>query len=164
MKKRVTFAVFVCFLLLTAPAFSNTITNVSAPPSPNAFEFSELVYVDFDFEVDVDSHIFVRPMYNGALTSYYMAHGSYGYDAGSSGSDTGWFTIWDGGQGPTYVDQIRVWITSADLSDTLFEHFESVDYVFGGPNPNAPVPEPTTMLLLSTGLVGLAGFRKKLKK
>jgi len=37
-----------------------------------------------------------------------------------------------------------------------------IDDVFIG--ETAPVPEPSTMLLVATGLIGLAGFRKKFKK
>ncbi len=38
-------------------------------------------------------------------------------------------------------------------------------FIYGDPlQPPEPVPEPTTMLLLASGLIGLAGFRRRFRK
>ena len=42
--------------------------------------------------------------------------------------------------------------------------FDDISLQVLGPAPSQQVPEPTTMLLLGSGLLGLWGFRKKLKR
>ncbi len=67
-----------------------------------------------------------------------------------------------------------VWRVSNPFGDmaisTLVFYAEGVtesgndsDYCFNHMNTTAPVPEPATMILLGSGLLGLAGFRRKMK-
>ena len=50
-------------------------------------------------------------------------------------------------------------ILGDDLGDPLFATLES-----GSVAVSTPIPEPTTIILLCSGLLGFAGFRKKFKK
>jgi hypothetical protein len=56
------------------------------------------------------------------------------------------------------LGNLPVGFTLADISNVSFQYGTSLN------EPNIPVPEPSTMLLLGSGLLGLWGFRKKFKK
>jgi hypothetical protein len=78
----------------------------------------------------------------------------------ASQSDTG-FSGW-GGPDNHYVATFD--ISAINLSNGAVFHNTvecGNDNLIG---QTAPVPEPSTMLLLGSGLIGLLGFRKKFKK
>ncbi len=82
------------------------------------------------------------------------------------GIDT-WFYWTDTPITVTWSSTPRAWAFSAgNFSQSYYtqNNIMAAWAVRGGDVGSAPVPEPTTMLLLGSGIVGLAGFRRKFKK
>jgi hypothetical protein len=111
------------------PAPRHEITHIDMTPSSPAFlEFNERVNITFDYHTDEAGGvlIFARPYTNGSITPHYAAHPSPLYPAGDGDGD-GYFTITSG---RVTVDQVRVRMTNADQSQTLFETYINVSYTY----------------------------------
>jgi len=108
-----------------------------------------------------------------ALTNKWLG----AFQADASKVDDGWewitgeawsYTSWNGGEpnnlyytGYSYEDALTYWSNGLwNDAPSAWNQYASGGYVV----EFSPVPEPASMLLLGAGLVGLAAFRKRIRK
>ena len=74
--------------------------------------------------------------------------------------NAGWFAVVFSDLDGSIAHSLRVVATGTSYPDDL-----AIDVMgSGAPGSAEPIPEPATMLLLGTGLAGLGGLRKRMKK
>lgn len=143
----------------------------SAGSTPESWGYGSSIYkVSFDLssteEATID-YVFTGTIWVNSLSEDGSA---FSVALGSIWADDYSVSLWD--SDPDFNDYIEVIGIGSDLKN--FDYKGTLKHTFSPGSheiiftvdtyENAAVPEPTTMLLLGSGLVGFAGFRRKFKK
>jgi hypothetical protein len=120
-----------------------------------------------------DEQAFIESLLEDIIGEYWLGGYQYPLDTKDASANWTWvtgeswsYTNWFEGEpndngGPGREQHLAMWDTDNWQWNDQAWLPNITGYIA---ESTAPVPEPTTMLLLSSGLIGLAGFRRKFKR
>lgn len=136
---------FVDFFGNPAPSiYASTTSSITVTDAGSLFDFSSVDLVN-----DVDSASYTFAGYDGA-TEVYSVSGSIPTDPSGSGV----FRTYDSGEGSVDITSLVITITGATDDP-------NIDNIVVNAAPVATTPEPSTIGLLGTGLLGFAGLLRR---
>ncbi len=145
--------------LLTNGNFTGGVyTNNGNAGTPNGWTYANIYGASFGGFVATDPLVGGYAWYDGAVQAYDAISQTIATNPGDVYQIS--FYAWDDGGLTTFSDLS----TNGDVTDTGGNGADILAYAQAGlPPAGNTVPEPCTMLLLGSGLVGLIAFRKKFR-
>lgn len=129
------------------------------------------------------TNMLVNNLWNPVESTFYEEYSLFGFFAGWSSSDDNGTVMTIGTNLDTYIFNVdfdiassadfygfiadeNEYFTSFNIYSNNFYALNAIDNVTVGTTSSAPVPEPSTMLMFGSGIIGLAGIsrRKKITK
>ncbi|MBN2398080.1 MAG: PEP-CTERM sorting domain-containing protein [Deltaproteobacteria bacterium] len=143
-----------------------TFTETAMVPSLSGGVFTIMAQGDYDWG---DANEYLDWDIDGVVSGTYWgpAYSPQFYDSTAPANDVSWFQTFaiSTAQMDAILADDSFTVTITNSNDV--EAVQATDFVsytlqyFDGSTSGPPVPEPTTMLLLGAGLIGLAGLRRK---